>query len=191
MRRRYVRSEPVSFSEPCGNGSSASFATSATMRDTVSRGIRRRSFFVDARHRRLKEAIALELGNELLVRNGGLFSALCYDGQVFQVFQQFFVVGDWKNDGRAFAAIIRDVLNRIAHWRKDYLNHQQSATPTRKRKSAMARPPSSTGWQRVLPDHFIRSKVFWRSSRSLALPVFSRLLSIHFFSSAFLVGRSD
>ena len=75
-------------------------------------------FPVDVRHCRLKEAIALELGNELLVRNGGLSPALCYDGQIFQVFQQFFVVGDWKNDGCAFAAIIRDVLNRIAHWRK-------------------------------------------------------------------------
>jgi hypothetical protein len=27
--------------------------------------------------------------------------------------------------------------------------------------------------------HFMRSNVFWRSSRSEALPVFSRLLSIH------------
>ena len=62
--------------------------------------------------------IALELGNELLVRNGRLLPALCYDGQIFQVFQQFFVVGDWQNDPRAFAAVIRDVLNRIAHKRR-------------------------------------------------------------------------
>ena len=33
-----------------------------------------------------------KLGNELLVRNGGLSPALCYDRQIFQVFQQFFVV---------------------------------------------------------------------------------------------------
>ena len=37
------------------------------------------------------------------------------DGQIFQVFQQFFVVGDWQHDRSTFAAIIRDVLNRIAH----------------------------------------------------------------------------
>src|SRR6266540_4877228 len=42
----------------------------------------------------------------------------------------------------------------------------------------------------ALPGHFILSKVFCSSSRSEALPVFSRELSIHFFSSAFLVGRS-
>ncbi len=35
----------------------------------------------------LKEAIALELGNELLVRNGRLLPALSYHGQIFQVFQ--------------------------------------------------------------------------------------------------------
>src|SRR6266498_3851797 len=38
--------------------------------------------------------------------------------------------------------------------------------------------------------HFIRSNVFWRSSKSDALPVFSRLLSIHFFSREFFVGLS-
>src|SRR5436309_15187083 len=38
--------------------------------------------------------------------------------------------------------------------------------------------------------YFIRSNVFWRSCKSEALPVFSRLLSIHFFSRAFFVGRS-
>ena len=75
------------FSEPCGNGSSASFCTSSTIRDTISRGILRRSFFVEVRHCRLKEAIALELGNELLVRNGRLLPALGYHGQIFQVFQ--------------------------------------------------------------------------------------------------------
>src|SRR5258707_1387634 len=69
----------VSFSEPRGNGSSASFSTSATIRATASRGIRRRSLLVDFRHCRLKEAIALELGNELLVRNGRLFPTLSYD----------------------------------------------------------------------------------------------------------------
>jgi hypothetical protein len=127
------------------------------MRDTVSRGIRRRSFFVDVRHYRLKEAIALELGNELLVRNGGLSPALCYDGQVFQVFQQFFVVGDWKHDGCAFAAIIGDVLNRIAHWRKITGNISNPQCRRGKRKSAMARTLSVraglalTRWQRVPP----------------------------------------
>lgn len=49
------------------------------------------------------------------MRNGGLSPTLGYDSQIFQVFQQFFVVRDWKNDGCALAVIIRDVLNSIAH----------------------------------------------------------------------------
>ena len=66
----------------------------------------------------LKEAIALDLGNELLVRNGRLLPAFDYDGQIFKVFQKFFVVGDGDNDRRAFAAIVGNVLYGIAHdWR--------------------------------------------------------------------------
>src|SRR6266480_1210676 len=34
------------------------------------------------------------------------------------VFQQFFVICDWNNDGCTFAAIVRNVLNRLAHERK-------------------------------------------------------------------------
>ena len=49
---------------------------------------------------------------------------------------------------------------------------------------------ATTREPRVLPDHFIRSKVFWRTSRSLGLPIFSRVFSIHFFSNEFFVGRS-
>ncbi len=88
------------------------------MRDTASREMPRRSFLVDFRHCRLKEAIALELGNELLVRNGRLLPALSYDGQIFEVFQQFFVIRDWNNDGCTFAAIVGNVPNRLAHERK-------------------------------------------------------------------------
>ena len=52
------------------------------------------------------------------MRNGRLLPALSYDGQIFQVFQQFFVICDWKNDRCAFAAIIRDIFNRISHGTK-------------------------------------------------------------------------
>src|SRR6202045_5371688 len=38
--------------------------------------------------------------------------------------------------------------------------------------------------------YFMRSKVFCSVSTSDRLPVFSRVVSIHFFSSAFLVGLS-
>jgi hypothetical protein len=65
----------------------------------------------DARQWRLKEAIALELGKELLVRDGRFAAALGYDSQVVEVFQQFLVVRDWEYNGGAFAAIIGDVFN--------------------------------------------------------------------------------
>jgi hypothetical protein len=71
--------------------------------------------WVDFRHCRLKEAIALELGNELLVRDGGLTAALGYDGQIFQIFEQFLVIGNRKNDGSAFAVVVGNVFNRLAH----------------------------------------------------------------------------
>ena len=67
-------------------------------------------------HDRVQRGAAVS--NELLVRNGRLLPALCYDGQIFQVFEQFFVICNWKNYRCAFAAIIRDVLNRIAHRRR-------------------------------------------------------------------------
>ena len=38
--------------------------------------------------------------------------------------------------------------------------------------------------------HFIRSNVFCNKAKSVGWPNFSRVVSIHFFSSAFLVGRS-
>ena len=42
-------SEPESFCEPCGNGSSASLATLSMTRDTSTAGMARKSFLVDAR----------------------------------------------------------------------------------------------------------------------------------------------
>ena len=49
------------------------------------------------------------------MRNGRFPPALSYDGQIFEVFQEFFVVGDRNNDGCTFAAIVGNVFNRIAH----------------------------------------------------------------------------
>lgn len=80
-----------------------------------SRGTRRSSLVVDFRHCRLKEAIALELRNELLVRDGGLAAALGYDGQIFQILEQFLVIGNRKNDGSAFAMVVGNIFNRLAH----------------------------------------------------------------------------
>jgi hypothetical protein len=40
------------------------------------------------------------------------------------------------------------------------------------------------------PDYFILSNVFWRISTSVAPPKFSLVVSIHFFSKEFFVGRS-
>ena len=51
----------------------------------------RKSFFVELRHWMLKDAIAAQLGFELLVRNGRLVSPLRYGRKVVQIFQQLFV----------------------------------------------------------------------------------------------------
>ena len=88
------------------------------IRETAWRGIWRRSFLVDFLHCRLKEAIALELGNELLVRDGGLAAALGYDGQIFQIFEQSLVIGNRQNDGSAFAVVVGNIFNRLAHGTK-------------------------------------------------------------------------
>ncbi len=64
------------------------------MRATSSRGMLRKSFLVDARQWRLKEAIALELGNELLVRDGGFAATLNYDSQVVEAFVWIVAVED-------------------------------------------------------------------------------------------------
>src|SRR5207302_11273394 len=61
-------------------------------------------------------------------------------------------------------------------------------SPSRTGVIRLAACAPQTSQQRETRCHFIRSNVFWRSSRSEALPVFSRVLSIHFFSRAFFVG---
>jgi len=43
----------------------------------------------DVHDRLLKGSIALEVGEEWLVRDDGLVAALGYDGEIFQVFEQF------------------------------------------------------------------------------------------------------
>ena len=61
------------------------------------------------------EPITLELGNELLVRDGGLAAALGYDGQIFQIFKHFLVIGNRKKDGSGFAVVVGNIFNRLAH----------------------------------------------------------------------------
>ena len=51
----------------------------------------------------------------MLVRDSGLAAALGYDGQIFQIFEQFLVIGNRKNDGGAFAVVVRNIFNRLAH----------------------------------------------------------------------------
>ena len=63
----------------------------------------------------LKDAIALELGNELLVRDGGFFTALGHNRQILQILQQLFVLGNRQQNSGAFTALVREILNGIAH----------------------------------------------------------------------------
>ena len=62
-----------------------------------------------------KDSIAFQIGEELLVWNHWFVAALGDHGQVVQIFEEFFVVADWKNDGCALAVVIREVLEWLAH----------------------------------------------------------------------------
>ena len=42
-------------------------------------------FFVEVRQRISKNAIALQLGNELMMRDGGIVSPFCNHGQILQI----------------------------------------------------------------------------------------------------------
>ena len=78
-----------------------------------------------------------------------------------------------------------------ANVRRDCVEELQNCDRHRRRykrkEDARKRVPPE---QRERRCHFIRSNVFWRISMSTGFPIFSRVWSIHFFSSAFLVGRS-
>ena len=76
MRIRYVCSVPDSFSQPLGNGSVARPSAAAMMQGSSCCGSLRKSFFVEERHCSLNDAIALQLGNKLVVRYDGLFATL-------------------------------------------------------------------------------------------------------------------
>jgi hypothetical protein len=107
-----------------------------------------------------REARALpKLGNELLVRNGRFLPALSCDSQIFEVFQQFFVFGGCNNDGCTFAAIVGDVLNRIAHEKRleesDVIRNRDPRT-IKVRLRGTSKP---TREARALPRLFHRSSL--------------------------------
>jgi len=58
----------------------------------------------------LNDAIPLEVGNELLMRDRWLVSPLGYDGQVLQIFQQLLILGNRKHNGRSLALIVGQIL---------------------------------------------------------------------------------
>src|SRR5438128_1703788 len=102
MRMRYVCSAPASFCEPCWNGSLASSPIAATIRGTSCGGRLRKSFLVELRHSISKEAIALQFAEKLRVRDGGFVAALGDDGQILQVLDQLFIVGNREHHRRFF-----------------------------------------------------------------------------------------
>jgi hypothetical protein len=71
--------------------------------------------------------------------------------------------------------------------RMRYPNRNVSAGSRNGQASSLCSPELR---QRETRCHFIRSNVFCKSCKSEAFPVFSRLLSIQFFSREFFVGLS-
>jgi hypothetical protein len=73
------------------------------------------SFLVEVRHWMLKRAIALEITEELVLRNDGLVAALGDDGKIVQILQELFVFADGKHDGGSLTVLISQVLQDLAH----------------------------------------------------------------------------
>src|SRR5436190_425753 len=74
-----------------------------------------------------------------------------------------------------------------------WLKHRRvfrAARPPLQQNRFSARAAKTTREARALPNHFMRSNVFWSNSKSEAPPVLSRVVSIHFFSNEFFVGLS-
>src|SRR6266404_9360154 len=100
-------------------------------------------------------------------------------------------------DLRGCQSLDCDENRRVAH--RGLLSPQACGPHPQLRSRGAPTPvvPRMTAWESRREfqsdsslHHLILSNVFWRISRSLALPVFSRLVSIHFFSNKFFVGRS-
>ena len=57
----------------------------------------------------------MQFGEELVVGDYGLVATFGDHSEVIQIFQQFFVVANGKNDGCAITALISEVLKCLAH----------------------------------------------------------------------------
>ena len=86
----------------------------------------------------LKDAIALELFDELLMGNCGFIAALGDNGQVVQVLDQLLIVRNWQDDGGALAALVGKILKRLAH----QLNFSFQARDCRDRSGIIVRRSS-------------------------------------------------
>src|SRR5687768_3474283 len=108
---RYVCCDPTNFFDPGGNGSSASISTLPTIRATTSRGRLLNSFNAELFQLILKEAIALQLRQDLFVRQRRLFAPLCDGGEVFDVLHQLVELLDGEEHTNLRAGGVRHVLN--------------------------------------------------------------------------------
>ena len=100
------------------------------------------SFFVELRHWMLKGSIALEVGEESVVRDDGLVAALGYDGEIFQVFEQLLVIANGQHDCRAVAVLVREILQGLAH------GQEATPRPPQSRARAATRQPRKGRWHR-------------------------------------------
>jgi len=70
---------------------------------------------VEVRHWILKGSIPLQLGEESVVRDHGFVAAFGDDGEIGQIFEEFFVVADGKHNSRTVAVFVREILQGLAH----------------------------------------------------------------------------
>ena len=79
------------------------------------RGNRRISFLVESRHRMLKGSIALQVGDEIVVRDHGFVAVFGHRGEIIQILQKPFVVADRQHDRSTVAVFISEILDRLTH----------------------------------------------------------------------------
>jgi hypothetical protein len=70
----------------------------------------------------LKRSIALEFGEEVVVRDDGFVTAFGDDGEIVQILKELLVFADGQNDCGAVAVLVREVLQCLAHgWRLHFV----------------------------------------------------------------------
>ena len=119
------------------------------------------SFLVESRHRMLKGSVALQVGDEIIVREYSFVAAFGYRGKIVQIFEELFIVADWQHNRSTVAMLVGKILEHLTHG-IEVMRWCPSC-----RKFAAPRDSSLARTMTVLQGHR-RSGLYLRSSRRLS-----------------------